>query len=123
MKYLCLIYVDEKVAARMPLHDYRAVVDECLTYEQQLRESGKFLAAEALQSVECATTVRHRDGQLSITDGPFAETREQLGGFYMIEARDLNEAIQIAAKIPPGRLGAIEVRPIRDWEEHFAAMG
>ena len=81
------------------------------------------MAVEALQSVDSATTLRHRDGQLSVTDGPFAETREQLGGLYLIEARDLNEAIQIAAKIPPGRLGCIEVRPIRDWEQHFAARG
>ncbi|MNO86186.1 YCII-related domain protein [compost metagenome] len=122
MKYLCLIYVDEKAAARLPPEEYRAVVDECLTYEERLRESGHLVAAEALQSVECATTLRHHNGQLSITDGPFAETREQLGGFYMIEARDLNEAIQIAAKIPPGRLGAIEVRPIRDWQQHFANL-
>ncbi|MCY1402177.1 YCII-related domain protein [compost metagenome] len=122
MQYLCLIYVDESVAAKLPPEEYRAVVDECLTYEARLRESGHFIAAQALQSVECATTLRHRNGQLSITDGPFAETKEQLGGFYMIEARDLNEAIQIAAKIPPGRLGCIEVRPIRDWEKHFAGM-
>ena len=123
MKYLCLIYLDEKAAAQLPAHDYRAVVEECLGYEQQLRERGQLLAVEALQSVENATTLRHRDGQLSVTDGPFAETREQLGGFYLIEACDLNEAIQIAAKIPPGRLGCIEVRPIRDWEQHFAAQG
>ena len=123
MKYLCLIYLDEKAAAQLPERDYRAVVEECLGYEQQLRERGQLVAVEALQSVDSATTLRHRDGQLSVTDGPFAETREQLGGFYLIEARDLNEAIQIAAKIPPGRLGCIEVRPIRDWERHFAAQG
>ena len=82
-----------------------------------IRKSGHCLASEALQSVQTATTVRLRNGKVSITDGPFAETKEQLAGFYMIEARDLNEAIQLAAKIPPARVGSVEVRPIRPIRE------
>jgi hypothetical protein len=82
-----------------------------------LRASGRCIASEALQPVETATTVRVRSGKVSITDGPFAETKEQLAGFYMIEARDLNEAIQVAANIPPARVGSVEVRPIRPIRE------
>ena len=106
MKYLCLVYLEEE-----KLH---AVPDkECLDCGTALRESGKLLAAEPLQPVRTATTVRVRNGKLAVTDGPFAETKEQLAGFYLIEARDLNEAIQIAAKIPPARTGSVEVRPVR----------
>lgn len=88
--------------------------DECIEYDAAIRNSGQCLASEALQPVHSATTVRVRNGKLSITDGPFAETKEQLAGFYLIDASDLNEAIQIASKIPPARVGCIEVRPIRD---------
>jgi hypothetical protein len=106
MKYLCLVYLEEQ-----KLH---AVPDsECAVCGAGLRNSGLLIAAEALQPVETATTVRVRNGTLSITDGPFAETKEQLAGFYLIEARDLNDAIQVAAKIPPAREGSIEVRPVR----------
>jgi hypothetical protein len=114
MKYLCLVYLDEKRLDELPDAD-------CVAYDTSIRKSGNCLASEALQSVQTATTVRVRNGRLSITDGPFAETKEQLAGFYMIEARDLNEAIQIAAKIPPARLGSIEVRPIRPIRETVAA--
>ena len=78
-----------------------------------LRQSGYRIAAEALESVQTATTVRVRNGKVSVTDGPFAETKEQLAGFYLIDARDLNEAIQVASKIPAARVGSVEVRPIR----------
>ncbi|HYA19121.1 MAG TPA: YciI family protein [Burkholderiales bacterium] len=110
MKYLCLVYLDEKRQDELPDSD-------CLAYDSAIRESGHCLASEALQSVQTATTVRVRDGKVSITDGPFAETKEQLAGFYLIEARDLNEAIQIASKIPPARVGSIEVRPVRPIRE------
>ena len=113
MKYLCLVYLDEKRLGELP-------DAECVAYDTAIRKSGNCLASEALQSVHTATTVRLRNGRLSITDGPFAETKEQLAGFYMIEARDLNEAIQIAAKIPPARVGSIEVRPIRPIRETVA---
>jgi hypothetical protein len=107
MKYLCLVYLEQQ-----KLH---AVPDrECLACGDGLRNSGVLIAAEPLHPVDTATTVRVRNGQLSVTDGPFAETKEQLSGFYLIEAADLNEAIQVAAKIPPAREGSIEVRPVRE---------
>ena len=114
MKYLCLVYLDEKRLDELPDED-------CVEYDTAIRKSGYCLASEALQPVQTATTVRMRNGKLSVTDGPFAETKEQLAGFYMIEARDLNEAIQIAAKIPPARVGCVEVRPIRPIRETVAA--
>ena len=113
MKYLCLVYLDEKRLDELPDED-------CVDYDTAIRKSGHCLASEALQSVQTATTVRVRNGKVSVTDGPFAETKEQLAGFYMIEARDLNEAIQIAARIPPARVGGIEVRPIRPIRETVA---
>jgi hypothetical protein len=113
MKYLCLVYLDENRLHELPDED-------CVAYDASIRKSGHCIASEALQSVQTATTVRVRNGKMSITDGPFAETKEQLAGFYMIEARDLNEAIQIAAKIPPACVGSIEVRPVRPIRETVA---
>jgi hypothetical protein len=109
MKYLCLVYLE---------HDkLHAVPDrECMNCGDGLRKSGLLVAAEALESTETATTVRIRNGKMSITDGPFAETKEQLAGFYLIEARDLNDAIQVASRIPPAREGSIEVRPVRQLD-------
>jgi len=107
MKYLCLVYLE---AAKL-----HAVADrECMACGDSLRQSGKLLAAEPLYPVETATTVRIRNGTMTVTDGPFAETKEQLAGFYLIDARDLNDAIQVAAKIPPAREGSVEVRPVRE---------
>ena len=110
MKYLCLVYGEEKALQEMP-------DAECLDYDESIRSSGHCVASEALQPVATATTVRVRGGKVSVTDGPFAETKEQLAGFYMIEARDLDEAIRIASKIPPASVGSIEVRPIRPIRE------
>ncbi len=110
MKYLCLIYSEEDKLHTLPDSPRE---EECLAYSDSLRNGGYLIAAEPLESVQTATTVRVRGGKLSVTDGPFAETKEQLAGFYLVEARDLNEAIQIAAKIPPARVGSIEVRPVR----------
>ena len=110
MKYLCLVYSDEQALHNSPDSPRD---DECHAYAASLLAAGQMLAGEALQPVHSATTLRVRGGQLSITDGPFAETREQLAGFYLIDARDLNEALQIAGKIPPARVGSIEVRPVR----------
>jgi hypothetical protein len=107
MKYLCLVYIDEQ---RLPTVPDR----ECAACGDELRKKGLLIAAEALQPVETATTVRVRQGRVSITDGPFAETKEQLAGFYLIEARDLNDAIHVASQIPPAREGSIEVRPVRE---------
>lgn len=115
MKYLCLVYLDEKRLAELPDED-------CVEFDTSIRTSGHCLASEALESVQAATTVRMRNGKMSITDGPFAETKEQLAGFYMIDARDLNEAIQIASKIPPARVGSIEVRPVRPIRETVSAV-
>jgi hypothetical protein len=114
MKYLCLVYLDEKRMDELPDED-------CVAYDAAIRKSGHCVASEALESVQTATTVRLRGGKVAITDGPFAETKEQLAGFYMIEAQDLNEAIQIASKIPPARIGSIEVRPVRPIRENVAA--
>ncbi len=109
MKYLCLVYLE---AEKM-----RAVPDsECMACGNGLRESGVLVAAEALQPIESATTVRVRGGRATITDGPFAETKEQLAGFYLIDAANLDEALEIAAEIPPAREGSIEVRPVRQLE-------
>jgi hypothetical protein len=106
MKYVCLVYIAER--------ELDAVADrECKAFGDSLRASGSMVAAEALQPVHTATTVRVRNGRTSITDGPFAETKEQLAGFYLIEAADLDEAIQHAARVPPARVGSIEVRPVR----------
>jgi hypothetical protein len=110
MKYLCLVYGEEDKIAAMDDH-------ECLAYDASLRASGQCIASEALEPVETATTVRIRNGRVSVSDGPFAETKETLAGFYLVEARDLNEAIQIAAKIPPAKVGSVEVRPIRPIRE------
>jgi hypothetical protein len=113
MKYLCLIYYDENNLDAMSESEADALMRECFTFSDDLRKSGNYIAAEALQPVRSATTVRIRNGKASTTDGPFAETKEQLGGFYLIDARDLNDAIRVASKIPPGRLGCVEVRPLR----------
>ena len=110
MKYLCLVYLDEKRLDEVPDGD-------CLDYDAAIRRSGHCIASEALHPVQTATTVRIRNGKVSITDGPFAETKEQLAGFYLVEAKDLNEAIQLAAKIPPAHVGSVEVRPIRPIRE------
>src|SRR5262245_60521126 len=109
MKYLCLVYAEEKA-----LEGFDDA--ECVAYDAGIRGSGHCVASEALQPVSTATTVRVRDGKATLTDGPFAETKEALAGFYLVEARDLNEAVQIATKIPPARVGSIEVRPIRQLE-------
>ena len=109
MKYLCLVYLEGQ--------KLRAVPDtECRACGDGFRQSGLLVAAEALQPIDTAATVRVRGGKVSVTDGPFAETKEQLAGFYLIDARDLNDAIQIAAKIPPAREGSVEVRPVRELD-------
>ena len=115
MKYLCLIYDEEKKLNALSKSELDALMASFGQFTEEVKRSGHHLAGEALHPVHTATTVRVRNGQISTTDGPFAETKEQLGGFYMIEARDLNEAIQIASRIPTAKLGSIEVRPIVDF--------
>jgi hypothetical protein len=110
MKYLCLVYGQE--SALQKLDDAH-----CLDFDQSIRDSGHCISSEALESISTATTVRVRHGKATITDGPFAETKEQLAGFYLIEARDMDEAVRLASKIPPAEIGSIEVRPIRPIRE------
>ena len=117
MRYVCLIYDEEKKLAGMPKSESDAFMGEYFAFTEGIQKGGQYVAGEALQPVSTATTVRVRDGRLSTTDGPFAETKEQLGGFYLIEARDLNEAIQVASRIPSARLGSIEVRPVVDFSK------
>jgi hypothetical protein len=114
MKYVCLVYLVEKDMNEMTKRESEACVDESLAYDDALRKSGHLIVAHALQPIEAATTIRVRNGKVSATDGPFAETKEQLGGFMLIDARDLNDAIQMATKIPMARHGSIEVRPIKE---------
>ena len=112
MQYLLLIYDAEKTWATMSEAERGKMFTEYGAFTNDIKASGHHRAGDALQPTHTATTVRVRDGKVSTTDGPFAETREQLGGYYLIEAKDLDEATRIAARIPSARIGSIEVRPI-----------
>ena len=112
MKYLCLIYDDEKKMAAMSQSEGQAFMGEYGAFTESVKSSGHYLGGNPLQPVHTATTIRSRNGKVSTTDGPFAETKEQLGGYYLIEAKDLNDAIQVASRIPSVKTGSIEVRPI-----------
>jgi hypothetical protein len=115
MRYLCLIYDDEKQWARMSQKEAGEMNAEYFAYTEGIKASGHYLGGNALQPVSTASTVRVRNGSISTTDGPFAETKEQLGGYYLVEARDLNDAIQVASRIPAARSGSVEVRPIMEF--------
>jgi hypothetical protein len=117
MKYLCMVFFDEKKLNALTERELKSLDEESLAYDEALRKSGHFVAAEALQSVDTATSVRVRSGKVSVMDGPAAETNEQIGGFILIDARDFNEAIQIASKIPSVRFGGVEVRPIKELND------
>lgn len=114
MKFLCMVFVDEAKLDALSPAESQALDDISLDYDTTLRQKGHFLAAQALQSVRTAAVVRIRDGQVKVTDGPFAEAREQVGGFILIEARDRDEAIEVASRIPAIQLGGIEVRPVKE---------
>jgi hypothetical protein len=114
MRYACLVYLEEPKMDAMPAGEWDTLIDQHLAYDAVLEKSGHFLVGAPLEPVAAATLVRVRGGKVSVTDGPFAETKEQLGGFILIEARDLNEAIQVASKIPVARYATIEVRPVRE---------
>ena len=114
MKYLCLIYFDEQELYARPQKDLDRLMDEHEAFNRDITQSGQLLGTDPLEPVKATTTVRVRNGKLWTTDGPFAETKEQLCGYYLIDARDLNEAIQVAARIPAAKTGTIEVRPVRD---------
>jgi hypothetical protein len=123
MRYLCLIYENEKGWESLPPAESEAIMGEYFAFTEDIRSKGQMVVGEALQPTQTATTVRVRNGKISTTDGPFAETKEQLGGFYLVEAQDLNEAIQIASRIPSARHGSIEVRPVIDFSQEMAKQG
>jgi len=114
MKYICLGYYDEKKWETMSESEQNAFMDECFAYDDELKKNGHFVGGEALQSVLNATTLRWRNGKVTVTDGPFAETKEQLGGLLVLEARDLNHAIQLMSKHPGVKAGPFEIRPAED---------
>jgi hypothetical protein len=114
MKFLFTIYHDEKILDDMPEREMQALVDAALDYDEDLRRSGHYIVSNALERARTARTLRVRGGKVSTTDGPFAETKEQLGGFFLIEAKDMDEACEIASRFPPARLGIIEVRPVNE---------
>ena len=121
MKYLCLAYYDEKAFDALSKAELDAIVRRCHPYDEELRKSGHLITLASLESPRATITVRPRNGKPSVTDGPFVETKEQVGSFFIIEARDLNEAIRVASKHPAAHLGeqigwAIEVRPIEMYE-------
>jgi hypothetical protein len=114
MKFMFTIYHDEKVLDAMPEKEMQALVDSAIEYAEEIRRSGHYIASNALQRIKTARTIRVDAGKTSTSVGPFAETKEQLGGFFVIEARDMDEACAIAAKFPPARVGVIEVRPVQE---------
>jgi len=114
MKFMFMIYHDENVLDAMPKGEMQALIDSALDYDDEIRQSGHYIASDALESSRTARTIRVRGGKVSTTDGPFAETKEQLGGFFLIEAKDIDEACEVASRFPPARVGIIEVRPVRE---------
>lgn len=114
MKYLCLVYVEEKILHALPSAERVVLSNESMAYCERLQKIGQLVAASPLHPVETATTVRVREGKTSTTDGPFAETKEQLGGFLLVDVPDLNDAIRIAAQFPAARIGSVEVRPMKE---------
>jgi hypothetical protein len=114
MKYLCLVYVEETILDALPKTERQSLSDESMAYCHNLMKMGQCLAASPLQPVETAATVRVRNGKAATTDGPFAETKEQLGGFFLLDVRDLNDAIRMASMFPAARLGSVEVRPMKE---------
>jgi hypothetical protein len=120
MKYICLGYIEEKKWETMSDSERNAFMDECFTYDDELRKNGHFVSGEALQGAQNAITLRWRGGKVAVTDGPFAETKEQLGGIMVLEARDLNHAIQLMSKHPGVKGGPFEIRPAADLTELVA---
>ena len=114
MKFMFVIYHDENVLDAMPEKERQALVDSAIEYAEEIRRSGHYLASDALQRTQTARTVRIRAGKASTTVGPFVETEEQLGGFFVIEAKDMDEACAVAARFPPARVAVLEVRPVQE---------
>jgi hypothetical protein len=114
MKFICFGFLDETKWAGMPESEQKSLVEQCSAYDDELRRGGHYLGGEALQAARNAATLHYRNGQVLVTDGPYAETKEQLGGFVFLEARDLNHAIQLMAKHPGVRAGAFEIRAVNE---------
>jgi len=112
MKYMLLIYEEEKAWERMPEAERNAIFGQYMSFTEDIKKKGQYVAGDALQPTQTATTVRLRQNKTLKTDGPFAETKEQLGGYYIVEAKNLDEAIAIASRIPAAAMGSIEVRPV-----------
>lgn len=112
MKFICLGYMEERKWDEMPERDRTTLMEKCFAYDDELRQGGHFMGGEALQSVRNEATLQYHNGQVAVTDGPYAETKEQLGGFLVLEARDLNHAIQLMSKHPGARFGSFEIRPV-----------
>lgn len=121
MKYICLGYLEEEQWEALPAGDWEALMDECFAYDEVLREGGHFVGGEALQSAATAVTLRWREGRVATTDGPYAETKEQLGGILILEARDMNHAIQLMSRHPGLKVGPFEIRPAEDLTAMVAA--
>jgi hypothetical protein len=121
MRYVCLGYIDEAKWAAVPAAEQNALMDACLAFDDELRKRGHFAGGEGLQTARNAVTLRYQNHKVSVTDGPFAETKEQLGGFLILEARDLNEAIQLMSRHPGVRAGPFEIRPVEDLTEIIRA--
>jgi hypothetical protein len=117
MKYICLGYIEPNKFESMSESERNAMLDECFAYDDVLRQNGHFAGGEALQSTNTATTLRWKNGKVSVTDGPYAETKEQLGGILVLEARDLDDAIQLMSKHPGVKAGPFEIRPAADLTE------
>jgi hypothetical protein len=121
MRYVCLGYFDEARWESLPESERNATMDRCLAYDEELQRGGHNAGGEVLQSAQNAATLRFRDGAVTVTDGPFAETKEQIGGILFLEARDLNEAIQLISRHPGVRVGPFEIRPVDDLGEMIRA--
>jgi len=116
MKFMFMIYHDESVLEAMDQVEMQALVDSAIEYAEEIRGTGHFIASDALQPVRTAQTIRVRAGKVSTTDGPFAETKEQLGGFFLIEAKDMDDACAVAARFPPARVAVVEIRPVQELQ-------
>lgn len=119
MKFICLGYADESLFASMPKEEMDATIEECFAYDDELRRGGHFAGGEALQSATNAVTIRRRSGKVEVTDGPYAETKEQIGGILYLEAKDLNQAIALMSKHPGTKFGPFEIRPV---DEEFTKV-
>src|SRR5258708_7943789 len=117
MKYLCLVYQEEKQEANVPRDQIEQAKKDYWAFAEDIKKSGHYIGSNGLQHTDAATTVRMRNGKLSTTDGPYVETKEQLGGYYLINAKDLNDAVQVASRIPGAKHGTVEVRPIMEFNQ------